>query len=179
MDKVSCWRTKVPGDSGNRTRALSVRVERSHHYTTAPPRMHVYINLMLQCDSCPYPTWYHRLKTVSIRHLWNRSHALNTNCCSYTKISLRLRNWHSWCKTYYSLVNTRCVQTIDVILQGSCITACMHGVSIGYLRASEYGCIDLNMLKRTLTHVFFINISPWNIDSDLLFILNHNDQIEY
>ena len=34
VDKVSCWRIKVPGDSGNRTRALSVRVERSHHYTT-------------------------------------------------------------------------------------------------------------------------------------------------
>ena len=33
-DKVSCWRTKVPGDSGIRTRALYVRVERSHHYTT-------------------------------------------------------------------------------------------------------------------------------------------------
>ena len=37
VDKVSCWRTKVPGDSGIRTRALNVRVERSHHYTTAPP----------------------------------------------------------------------------------------------------------------------------------------------
>ena len=38
VDKVSCWRTKVPGDSGIRTRTLSVRVERSHHYTTAPPQ---------------------------------------------------------------------------------------------------------------------------------------------
>ena len=38
VDKVSCWRTKIPGDSGIRTRTLSVRVERSHHYTTAPPR---------------------------------------------------------------------------------------------------------------------------------------------
>ena len=37
VDKVSCWRTKVPGDNGIRTRTLSVRVERSHHYTTAPP----------------------------------------------------------------------------------------------------------------------------------------------
>ena len=37
VDKVSCWRTKVPCESGNRTRTLSVRVERSLHYTTAPP----------------------------------------------------------------------------------------------------------------------------------------------
>ena len=37
VDKVSCWRTKLPGDSGIRTRALNVRIERSHHYTTAPP----------------------------------------------------------------------------------------------------------------------------------------------
>ena len=36
VDKVSCWRTNVLGDSGIRTRTLSVRVERSHHYTTAP-----------------------------------------------------------------------------------------------------------------------------------------------
>ena len=39
VDKVSCWRTKVPCESGNRTRTLSVRVERSLHYTTAPPQM--------------------------------------------------------------------------------------------------------------------------------------------
>ena len=38
VDKVSCWRTKVPCESGNRTRTLSVRVERSLHYTTAPPQ---------------------------------------------------------------------------------------------------------------------------------------------
>ena len=38
VDKVSCWRTKVPCESGNRTRTLSVRVERSLHYTTAPPK---------------------------------------------------------------------------------------------------------------------------------------------
>ena len=37
VDKVPCWRTKVPGDSGIQTRTLNVRVERSHHYTTAPP----------------------------------------------------------------------------------------------------------------------------------------------
>ena len=37
VDRVSCWRTKILGDSGIRTRTLSVRVERSHHYTTAPP----------------------------------------------------------------------------------------------------------------------------------------------
>ena len=37
VDKVSCWKTKVPSDSGIRTRTLSVRVEGSHHYTTAPP----------------------------------------------------------------------------------------------------------------------------------------------
>ena len=41
VDKVSCWRTKVPGDSGIRTRPLSVRVERSHHYTTAPPYLYI------------------------------------------------------------------------------------------------------------------------------------------
>ena len=39
VDKVCCWRTKEPGDSGIRTRSLSVRVERSHHYTTAPPQL--------------------------------------------------------------------------------------------------------------------------------------------
>ena len=39
VDKVSCWRTKVPCESGNRTRTLSVRVERSLHYTTAPPHL--------------------------------------------------------------------------------------------------------------------------------------------
>ena len=27
VDKAPCWRTKIQGDSGNRTRALSTRVE--------------------------------------------------------------------------------------------------------------------------------------------------------
>ena len=47
VDKVSCWRTKVPGHSANRTRALSVRVEGPHHYTTAPPH-----------DSGVAPFWF-------------------------------------------------------------------------------------------------------------------------
>ena len=47
VDKVSCWRTKVPCESGNRTRTLSVRVERSLHYTTAPPQY-----ILLQIHTC-------------------------------------------------------------------------------------------------------------------------------
>ena len=52
VDKVSCWRTKVPGDSGNRTRALSVRVERPHHYTTASPQTwQEFVQFLLACIS--------------------------------------------------------------------------------------------------------------------------------
>ena len=42
VDKVSRWRTIVPGDSGIRTRALMTRVVCTHQYTTAPPQLLLY-----------------------------------------------------------------------------------------------------------------------------------------
>ena len=37
VDKVSCWRTEVPGIDRNRTATLWSRVKGSLQYTTAPP----------------------------------------------------------------------------------------------------------------------------------------------
>ena len=39
---AAMW-TKVPGNGGNRTRPLSVRVEQSHHYTKAPPQVQFWL----------------------------------------------------------------------------------------------------------------------------------------
>ena len=37
VDKLSCWRTNVPGDRGVQIWALITRVRWTHQYTTAPP----------------------------------------------------------------------------------------------------------------------------------------------